>query len=148
MKQNNLLKKTVGYLYRELILLFAPETLSPLHLASLYKSPITKNKKQLLKLTKKMLEVYRRLEENDILSNQFNIIDNNIKLFYDVYNNKDNLTLKELKILKKYCYTLKNNCSFTTIKCYSEGMEKYNYDQCSKTLNKLIDQKRIKRFLD
>lgn len=147
MRKNNLLKKTVGYLYRELILLFAPETLIPLHLASLYKSSITKDKKQLLKLTKKMLEVNSRLKEKNILSNQYNIIDNNVKLFYDVYNNKDSLTLNELKVLKKYCYVLKDSGNFTTI-YYSEDKEKYNYEQYCKSINKLIDEKRLKKFFD
>lgn len=151
MKGNNIIKRTVRCIAGELILLFAPGTLSTLHLASCYGSSgssstscsssshensRTKQEKELLKLSKRMLKVATRLSENG--SEKDNRTQNNVELFYDLYNKRDNLTLKELKLLRDFYDILRhNNCFAVTESC--ETIKCYEY---SEAIDELIDEKR------
>ncbi len=110
MQQNNVLKKLIINMCGELVALFAYKNYNILHLASLRESSITKEKKRLLKLSKKVLNISVRLS-NDIIEND-NIIVDNVQLLYEVYNHIDDLTKKELNILREFCYLLKQTNSF------------------------------------
>lgn len=112
LQQNGKLKRILCNICGELIVLVAPKTLSTLHLASFHKSIITNEKKELLKLSKKMLKITVRFSEDDLQIHKQNETQDDITLFYDVYNKRSDLTLKELKILRDYYYLIKSNHRF------------------------------------
>lgn len=122
-------------------MLVAPKTLSTLHLASFHKSIITKEKKELLKLSKKMLKIITRFSGDALQVYKQNETYDDINLFYDVYNNKDNLTLKELKALRDYYYLIESNHQFDR-----QSSDVQSYVQYSDNLDESIDKKRLRKF--
>ncbi len=132
----------------ELIVLFFPEKLSVLHLASFHKSIITKEKKELLKLSKKMLKIIARFSETDLQIYQQAENQNNISLFFDVYNKRNDLTLKELKVLRDYYYLVKSDHRFVINQFYGETSNDHSLIQYSDELDELIDKKRLRKSLN
>ena len=141
MQQNDKLKRILCNICGELIVLVAPKTLSTLHLASFHKSIITKEKKELLKLSKKMLKIITRFSGDALQVYKQNETYDDINLFYDVYNNKDNLTLKELKALRDYYYLIESNHQFDR-----QSSDVQSYVQYSDNLDESIDKKRLRKF--
>lgn len=70
-----------------------------------------------------MLKIMNRVLEE----NQIEKMENNIHLFYELYNKREDLTLKELKILRDFCYRL----------------ELVDYHKYSESLDELIEEKRF-----
>lgn len=141
LQQNDKLKRILCNICGELIVLVAPKTLSTLHLASFHKSIITKEKKELLKLSKKMLKIITRFSGDALQVYKQNETHDDINLFYDVYNNKDNLTLKELKALRDYYYLIESNHQFDR-----QSSDVQSYVQYSDNLDESIDKKRLRKF--
>lgn len=141
LQQNDKLKRILCNICGELIVLVAPKTLSTLHLASFHKSIITKEKKELLKLSKKMLKIITRFSGDALQVYKQNETYDDINLFYDVYNNKDNLTLKELKALRDYYYLIESNHQFDR-----QSSDVQSYVQYSDNLDESIDKKRLRKF--
>lgn len=141
MQQNDKLKRILCNICGELIVLVAPKTFSTLHLASFHKSIITKEKKELLKLSKKMLKIITRFSGDALQVYKQNETYDDINLFYDVYNNKDNLTLKELKALRDYYYLIESNHQFDR-----QSSDVQSYVQYSDNLDESIDKKRLRKF--
>lgn len=136
MRQTDTLKSIVRNICGELILLFAPNSLSPLHLSSFHKSILEKENKQLLKLSKKMSDIADRF----LIDNKSYI--NNIELFYKVYNQIDDLTIKELNILYEFCYLLKQTNSFNSENKF--GMDSY-YKYINAIEGSIVSQKSKKK---
>lgn len=90
------MKNIISSIASEILILFVPKLLSPLHLASYYsyKKGIEREKR-LNKLSKKMLVIANRYTkaEEIILLNDIS----HVELFYMVYNQMDHLELRELK---------------------------------------------------
>jgi len=141
LQQNDKLKRILCNICGELIVLVAPKTLSTLYLASFHKSIITKEKKELLKLSKKMLKIITRFSGDALQVYKQNETYDDINLFYDVYNNKDNLTLKELKALRDYYYLIESNHQFDR-----QSSDVQSYVQYSDNLDESIDKKRLRKF--
>lgn len=59
-----------------------------------------------------MLKIIARFSEDDLQIHKQNENQDDIILFYDVYNKRNDLTLKELKILRDYYYLIKSNHRF------------------------------------
>lgn len=101
----------------EVLILFLPQLLSPLHLASYYFYKKSKDReKELNRLSKKMILItnrFTKIEEEKI--NSLEDI-NYLELFYNVYRQVDKLTLRELKVLRNFCYALHNPYDLTIIK--------------------------------
>lgn len=146
MQQNDKLKRILCNICGELIVLVAPKTLSTLHLASFHKSIITKEKKELLKLSKKMLKITARFSEDDLQIHKQNETQDDINLFYDVYNKRNDLTLKKLKILRDYYYIIKSNHQFVINQFDRQSSDDQSYIQYSDNLDELIDKKRLRKF--
>lgn len=101
----------------ELLILFVPQLLSPLHLASYYTYKKNKEReKELNRLSKKMILIVNRSVKAE--KEKINSLDdiNYVELFYRVYGQVDNLPLRELRILRNFCYTLHNPYDLTIIK--------------------------------
>lgn len=145
LQQNNKLKRIIYNICGELIVLVAPKSLSTLHLASYHKSIITKEKKELLHLSKKMLKIVSRFSQEDLQIHKQTETQDNIHLFYDVYDKKNDLTLKELKILRDYYYLIKNNNSFIMEHFYKKANNEQFYDEYSDILDELISRKQLKK---
>lgn len=141
MSKNETLKRVFRNILGELIVLFAPKALSPLHLASFYKSRQTKERKELLKLSKKILKINTQISLNDLKNYQQDITSNNIKLFNDVYKRKNDLTLRELKILRNYCLLLKNNYRPVINEHYIYENKDFIDSNCNEILDEIIDKK-------
>lgn len=103
MTRKSILTKIMHYICRKGIILFAPQTLSTLHLASLYENKKTEEKKQLENLSRKMEKIVTKFPKKSLNKH----IEKNIELLDSAYNKKDSLTLKELKTLRNFCYLLK-----------------------------------------
>lgn len=78
----NKIKKIFQYILGELIILFVPKKLSTLHIASFYKNSIIEDKKETLKLSKKMRNIKTRLSSDNLDLYKDNNIKSNIQLFY------------------------------------------------------------------
>lgn len=106
------IKNIISSIASEMLILFVPKLLSPLHLASYsyYKKDIEREKR-LNKLSKKMLIIanrYTKAKEIILLSDI-----SRVELFYMVYNQMDYLESKELKILRDFCFALNNPYDLT-----------------------------------
>lgn len=66
----------------------------------------------------------------------------NIKLFYDVYNHIDDLSLKELKVLRKYCCTIRDVNSIGPIEQMENPIEVYKISRLEDTINHHIKEKK------
>lgn len=143
MKNGNTLKKVVRFVCGEFIVLLVPNTLSTLHLSSFYKSCVMIEKKQLLKLSKKTLKIIFLFSENSFPYQQ-DEIQNYVRLFYEAYSRKNDLTVKELKVLRDFYCLLRSNYSFMTVHQYKEQGESSYYD----ILDELIDRKRLRKTLN
>lgn len=141
LKQTDTLKKVTRSVCRGLIVLFAPGILSPLTLASLYESSNTTQKKKLLKLSKKMLKIIKRISRED---SEIQELTSNIKLFYEVYNKRDILTLEELEILRNFCYAFEDKNSHVITRPYEEERENDIYCKYSRIIDELIEEKKLK----
>lgn len=109
------MKNIISSIASEILILFVPKLLSPLHLASYYsyKKGIEREKR-LNKLSKKMLVIANRYTkaEEMILLNDIS----RVELFYMVYNQMDHLELRELKILRDFCCALNNPYDLTIVR--------------------------------
>lgn len=141
MKQTDTLKRVARSLCRGMIVLFAPRILSPLTLASLYESSNTTQKKKLLKLSKKMLKIIKRISRED---SELQELTSNIKLFYEVYNKREFLTLEELEILRNFCYAFEDKNSLVITRPYEEERENDIYYKYSRMIDELIEEQKLK----
>lgn len=90
-----------------------------------------------------MLKIMAKFPLDKIeLNDNFNIVDRNIELFYEVYNIREFLTLKELMILQETCVILKNLFYFCI---FYDKSEKDKYHQYSENINNLIELKKRKK---
>lgn len=145
MKNSSKIGKLVRHVCGEFIILLAPNTLSILHLSSFHKSSVMLEKKELLKLSKKMVKIVSQLSESDFY-NQSEEIQDPIKLFYEVYSRKNDLTVRKLKILRDYYDLIKSHYNFMSIQYREDGNSLYNsYDDI---LDELIDKKRLRKTLN
>lgn len=146
MQQKNPLKKVACNICGELVSLFAYKSFNTLHLASLRESSITKEKKKLLKLSKKIVSIATKFPPNEIEdSEQYANMDCNVKLFFEVYNKMEYLTLKELRLLYDFCYILRRQGYFSVIKD-NDAKEAINrYNQYSDNIYELIELKKVRK---
>lgn len=66
----------------------------------------------------------------------------NIKLFYDVYNHIDELSLKELKVLRKYCCTIDDVNAMRPIKEMDSAIEVFRISRLEDTIDHHIKEKK------
>lgn len=137
------MKKVISSISSELLILFVPKLLSPLHLASYYS--YQKNiecEKRLNKLSKKMLVIANNYIHIEAMTSLDDI--NRVELFYKVYSQIDNLNPRELKILRDFCYALYNPYDLTIVREHDPEREDSIYYKYKDVLDKAIEEK-IKR---
>lgn len=66
----------------------------------------------------------------------------NIKLFYDVYNHIDELSLKELKVLRKYCSTIDDVNPMRPIREMDSAIEVFRISRLGDTIDHHIKEKK------
>lgn len=131
---------------RTFFITFLPGMLSPLHIAG-HKLSIDEynREKEITKWSKKMLQITTRFsKDNSELSKQSKQLDN-VELFYIVYNRMDDLTLKELKILRKFCYALRDKYDLTIKRDHEKESEDDIYEKYSDIIDNFIDGKRLRK---
>lgn len=140
MKNNNSFKKISDSILRELILLFAPETLNTLHLASLYNDSKSKERIRKIKICrKKIYKIIIRFKENDL---EYYKQLNNVQLFYTIYNKMEYLDQKELKILRDFCYSLSDKYDLRIRRDEDEEeTEDQIYYKYSNIIDNIIDER-------
>lgn len=129
----------------ELIILFVPQLLSPLHLASYHSYQIGKEReKKLKRLSKKMILIKSRF--GDVEEEQLNSLDNidRVELFYQVYHHLNDLTIKELKILRDFCYALNDQYDLRISRSDKESEQDVYYRYRSQ-IDDFIDLKTYKK---
>lgn len=143
--QQNTFKKVVYNICGEVVSLFAYKTYSTLHLASLRGSTRTKENKELFKLSKKMLKIVTKfpLDNTDISESYYNM-ENNVKLFYEVYHRVEYLTVKELEVLYDYFSILRRHNYFYMIKGNNIVEFIVDSNQYSENIWDYIERKKIK----
>lgn len=130
----NKIKDSIEYIERSLLITFFSNMLSPLHIAAHIMSiEDLEREKKLLKLSKKMLKIVNRFKELEY---------DNIKLFYEVYNKKENLSVKELQTLRDFCYALEDKYDLTIKKSPDEEKEYDIYYKYSEELDKFLEEKK------
>lgn len=141
------MKKMISSMASELIILFVPQLLSPLHLASYYSyQKNTERQKKLNKLSKKMLLIaddHQKIEEKQLgsLENM-----NYVELFHRVYRQIEYLNLKELKILRNFCCALYNPYDLTINRNHEIETEEEIYYKYKNILNNVVEQKTKKKI--
>lgn len=140
MKNNNSFKKISDSILRELILLFIPETLNTLHLASLYNDSKSKERIRKIKICrKKVYKIIIRFKENDL---EYYKQLNNVQLFYTIYNKMEYLDQKELKILRDFCYSLSDKYDLRIRRDEDEEeTEDQIYYKYSNIIDNIIDER-------
>lgn len=130
----------------EIIVLSVPHLLSPLHLASYHSYKVDNERKRKLKrLSKKMILIKNRFtnigeeQQSDLLDNI-----NRIELFHQVYSHIDKLTVKELNVLRDFCYTLYDPYDLR-ISRDNQETEQDIYYQYSSKIDNFIDSKTYKK---
>ena len=83
-----------------------------------------------------MLKIVSRFAKNDLEKLQLTENTNDVALFYEVYHHRNDLTLRELKILRDFYNIQKKHYSFDTIQLYE-----VESDDNSPQNSKLIDKK-------
>lgn len=93
-----------------------------------------------------MISIVNRFEKLD--EEKIDSLDdiNHVELFYKAYSQMDNLTLRELRVLRNFCYTLYDPYNLTIIK---NGLQTESTDEVyykySNVLNNYIIEKKVKR---
>lgn len=97
LKKTSQLKKVLSDIVGGILILFVPELLSPLHIAS-YKHWIDceESKKELKKLSKKLIKINYRLTGMKVQTDSK-------ELFYAICKQMESLSLKELNVLRAFC---------------------------------------------
>ena len=128
------------------IVLFAHRFLSPLQLASFYSDQQNvERQKRLNQLVKKLILILNNHEPNEEENIQSLDYINHIRLFYRLYSQRQNLSLKELVILRDFGRLLYYTNGLTMMKLQQEMWEDENYYQCFDKLEKIIESKRIRK---
>lgn len=86
-----------------------------------------------------MKEITTRYPENNTQKEEMTP---NIKLFYDVYNHIDDLSLKELKVLRKYCCTIEDVNSIGPIEQMESSIEIFRISRLEDTIDHCIKEKK------
>lgn len=120
---------------------FLPGLLSPLHLAcySRCQKEAEEKKKTFQKVSHKMKEITARYPEKEAPQEEMTP---NIKLFYDVYNHIDELSLKELKVLRKYCSTVDDVNPMRPIREMDSAIEVFRISRLGDTIDHHIKEKK------
>lgn len=142
------ISKIFSSIASEFVILWMPQILSLLHLASYYTyKKVKEREKRLNELSKKMIIIAKRLEtieeEKEIAVDSRNYI----KLFYRVYEQLDRLTLRELGIIRDFCYALYNPYDLTITR--GDGIEREEdiYYQYKSVLDDVIEEMEKERKL-
>lgn len=144
--QQNTFKKVVYNICGEVVSLFAYKTYSTLHLAGLRGSTRTKENKELFKLSKKMLKIVTKFPpDNTDISERYYNMENNVKLFYEVYHRMEYLMVKELELLYDYFSILRRQNYFYTMKDNNIIESIVESNQYSENIWDFIERKKIKR---
>lgn len=139
--KTNKVKDTFSAILGGIIILFLS---NPLFITSYLSSIEDKERnKKLNKLSRKMLPIannFTRLEVPESLNDI-----NRVELFYKVYEHIDHLTLKELKILRDFCYALNDKYDLTI----KHGIETEDeiYRKYSSELDDLIEKRAKEKII-
>jgi len=129
----------------EIIVLSVPQLLSPLHLASYHSYKMgNERKKKLKRLSRKMFLINSRF--TNLEDNQLDLLEdiNHVELFHQVYNHVDELSVKELKVLRDFCYALDNPYDLRISRDNKER-EQDIYDKYRSKIDNIIDSKTYKK---
>lgn len=139
--KKNLIEKLFYPIVRGIMITFLPGLLSPLHLAcySRCQKELEEKEKTFKKVSQKMREITIRYPEDKVSQEEMTP---NIKLFYDVYSHIDDLSLKELKVLRKYCCTIEDVNSIGPIEQMEDSMEIYRISRLEDTIDHHIKEKK------
>lgn len=119
---------------------FIPGMLSPLHLACYSRSQkeAEEKKKRFQKLSQKMKEITTRYKEDQEQESS------NVELFYDVYHHIDDLSLKELKVLREYCSLLDDVNCMKSIQKMESSLEVFRVTRLEDTISDRIQKSKEK----
>lgn len=122
---------------------FMPDLLSPLHLAcySRCQREREEEEKDFQKVSQKMRKIMTRYPENETSQDG---VTSNVKLFYDVYNHIDDLSLKELKVLRRYCCTIGEINCMVPIKQMENPIEVDRISRLEDTIDNHIKEQKAK----
>lgn len=86
-----------------------------------------------------------KTEEENILLNNMSYVE----LFYNVYKQVDYLTLRELKVLRNFCYALYDPYDLTIVSDHRAESEDDIYYKYSNLLDNYVDEKtKIKKYFN
>lgn len=146
MKKTNKVPESVLSIIRTLFIIFLPSLLSPLHIAGHQLSIEDSNRqKKILKLSKKMLKIVNHFSQSDSQSNEDFKQLSNVELFYKVYNRIEELSLKELTVLRDFCYALYDKYDLRITRDWEEECENDIYDKYSEVIDKILKEKTPKK---
>lgn len=142
MNENNRIKKVFKNIVSTTIITIAPSFLSPLHLAAYSYCKKEDEKKRQLKKSQKRIE---NIIKQTPTCNQ-NIDYNNFKqVFFELYNNIDFLSIRDLEILREFC-TLSHNSLNMKDFFQEENKDKIEiYDKYHGEIEDKIDVKKDQR---
>ncbi len=122
---------------------FIPNMLSPLHLACYSRSQkeLEEKKRRFQRLSQKMKEITTRYKEEEEDQEQE---PSNVELFYDVYHHIDDLSLKELKVLREYCSLLKDVNCMKSIQKMEDSLEVFRVTRLEDTISEHIQKSKEK----
>lgn len=127
----------------EIVVLSVPHLLSPLHLASYHTYKLDQERKRKLKrLSKKMVFIKNRFTNSDQKDSLEDI--NHVELFHQVYNHIDELKVKELNVLRDFCYALYDPYDLR-ISRDNQEREQDIYDKYRGKIDDLIDLKTYRK---
>lgn len=124
---------------------FLPSMLSPLHLACYSRSQkeAEEKKRRFQKLSQEMKEITVKCHEKKVPQEEMSP---NIKLFYDVYHHIDDLSLKELKVLREYGSLLDDVNCMRPIREMDSAIEVFRISRLEDTINHHIKEKKRETF--
>lgn len=141
MKKKNKAQDIFFNFCESFLMAFFHHSLNSLHIAS-YAYDIEKRKaqKRKEKLESQMIDITTLLPDYTLNT----IYDENNNLFFNIYQQIDKLTIKQLHILREYCYILREEKRINSSQIY-QNEKPENYSLYIDTISDVIEQNKVKR---